>query len=288
MLVALSAAGFGLMPVMALYAYASGLNVSTLLFLRFSLAAVILFGYLFVNGKSGFLNLTWRRMGLFFLLGGVFYALQSFFYFSAIRYMPVPLAVPVFYMYPVFVAIISHFINGERLAKGVVVAIAVCLLGVVLVVGRPGGDLKPAGVFYAAGAAAVYSFYILIGNRVALNAPPVTAASFITLFASLSFLTTGFSTGTLHFRLAGWLPVLGIAVVSTAMPVFSFLAGMNATGPTRASVISMLEPVVSIVGSLVVLQQNMTLVQAAGGLTVLTGAVSVVLATGKAGSGKKT
>jgi len=280
LLVLLSAAGFGLMPVFASYAYATGLNVPTLLFLRFIIGAIILFGYLSLARKKWVA--TRKDLALFFLLGGVLYALQAFGYFSAIRYMPVPLVALILYLYPVFVAVISHFVNKEHLSKKVVWAIAVSLLGMALVLGRPGGNVNLTGLLYALGAAVVYSSYIIIGNRVALNAPPLVASSFIVLFASIPFLVSGALTGSLQFRFPamGWPLVLGVGSLSTALPIFCFLRGMNATGPTRASIVSMLEPVVTIAAAAVLLGQRMSVVQAAGGLLVIGGAALVVLAGG--------
>ncbi|HUW64335.1 MAG TPA: DMT family transporter [Spirochaetia bacterium] len=284
LLVLLSAAGFGLMPIFASYAYESGLNVPTLLFLRFAFAAVILFGYLFVKNKQW--GLTRKQIALLLLLGGVLYTLQSFFYFSSVKYVPVPLAVLLLDLYPVFVAILSSFVNRERPSKSVVFSIVLSLLGIVLVVGRPSGSVSLAGVLYAIGAAVVYSLYIVIASRVALQTPPIVTSSFVVLFASLSFLVSGALTGTLQFRFAtsGWLPAFGVAFFSTSLAIFSFLTGMNTTGPTRASIISMLEPVVSIMASAILLNEQMTFSQIGGGLLVLAGAVSVVLARNRAKS----
>ena len=52
LLILLSAFGFGLMPIFAAYAYAGGVNVPTLLFLRFSLAAICFFSYLSWRGAA--------------------------------------------------------------------------------------------------------------------------------------------------------------------------------------------------------------------------------------------
>ena len=49
LLVFISAFGFGLMPILALYAYRSGINVPTLLFLRFGIAAICLGAYIVVR-----------------------------------------------------------------------------------------------------------------------------------------------------------------------------------------------------------------------------------------------
>ena len=90
LLIMLSAFGFGLMPIFATYAYAGGVNVPTLLFLRFSLAAICLFAYL--CWRRTVWRLRRRELLSLLFLGAVLYTLQSTFYFSAVRYIPASLA----------------------------------------------------------------------------------------------------------------------------------------------------------------------------------------------------
>jgi len=65
------------------------------------------------------------------------------------------------------------------------------------------------------------------------------------------------------------------------MAIFSLLDGMKATGPTNAAIVGMLKPVVSIVASIILLKQHMTIVQAAGGFLIIAGAIIVVLTAGE-------
>jgi drug/metabolite transporter (DMT)-like permease len=45
---------------------------------------------------------------------------------------------------------------------------------------------------------------------------------------------------------SGWLAMLGIIVVSTIIPVVTFLAGLERVGPTNAAMLSTLEPIVTV------------------------------------------
>ena len=69
-LVLLSATGFAFIPIFALYAYDSGVTVTTLLFLRFALAALFFFMYVWFKKKKG--NVSWPQLFYLFLLGGIF------------------------------------------------------------------------------------------------------------------------------------------------------------------------------------------------------------------------
>jgi ornithine cyclodeaminase len=71
--------------------------------------------------------------------------------------------------------------------------------------------------------------------------------------------------------------VLSLALASTIVAILCFFLGMALIGPTRASIGSMLEPVVSIVATAVLLGGGLTWLQLLGAALVLTGATTGVL-----------
>lgn len=280
-LILLSAAGFGLLPIFALFAYESGVSVTTLLFLRFAIAAIVFFGCVFLYSRTW--NVSRRQLVSLLLLGSILYTLQSSAYFLSVKYIPASLATLLLYLYPVFVAILSFFFNKEALSKRLMVSVLLSLGGMVLVLGTPGGDVNVLGVLLALGAAAIYSLYIIIGNRVTSSVPPIVTSAYIALFASMSFFTWGVFTDSLHFSFnkTGWIAIIGVAIFSTVVSMLTFFVGMNKTGPTRASIVSMVEPIVTILFSFVLLHEQMAALQILGGAIVLTGAVLVIIAKEK-------
>jgi drug/metabolite transporter (DMT)-like permease len=271
LLVVVSATGFGLMPIFALYAYAAGLNVPTLLLLRFTLAAIVLLAYLASTGRLR--ALSRRELGALALLGAVLYALQALCYFSAVQYISPALAVLLLYSYPAMVVLLSAALNRALPSVSGLASIGLSLVGMAFVVGSP-GQLNLVGVALAVGAAIVYAVYIIVGDRVSSRVSPLSTSAFVALFASMSFAVTGAATGSLHFDFApgGWWPVIGVAIVSTVIAIGCFFAGVNAIGPTRASILSMVEPVVSIAAAALLLGVSMTGWQRFGGAVVLVGA----------------
>jgi drug/metabolite transporter (DMT)-like permease len=278
LLVLLSATGFAFIPIFALYAYDSGVTVTTLLFLRFAFAALFFFIYLFIKVRHWKVSL--QNLLYLFLLGGICYSMQSSFYFHAVKYIPSSLAALLLYLNPIFVAILSFFINKEKLTKRIVIAIFISLLGMIFVLGAPSGEIKMIGVGLAIGAAIIYSVYIVIGNRVTSQVQPIITSAYIALFAAISFFMWGIFTQTLdfHFDTIGWLPVVGTSLFSSVLAMLTFFTGMNIIGPTKASILSMIEPVITFLLSTIFLQEKMSIVQMVGGLIVLIGAVFVVMA----------
>jgi drug/metabolite transporter (DMT)-like permease len=231
LLVIAAAAGFGLMPIFAQYAYDEGMGVPTLLFLRFSIAAAALLGYLAVTRTL--LWPGWRALARLALLGGVLYAAQSTLYFTAVRYISPTLAVLLLYLYPALVALLVAVIERTPPPMTRVASIALALTGLVIVLGAPTGKVRVAGVLLALGAALTYAVYIVAGDRFSTVLPPFTTAAYIIAFAAVSFAVTGLARGAIDLTISprGWAAVLGVAVISTIVAIGCFFAGLAAVGP---------------------------------------------------------
>ncbi len=279
--VVLSAAAFGFMPIFAVYAYQGGFQIVSLLALRFLLAAVLFFLVIGVTNTRWQINR--KQLLSLVLMGAVMYTAQSFSYFSAVSYIPASLAALLLYTFPVYVAILAFFVEKEPLTKQTVTSILLSLVGLTMILGTSFGQVNLTGVLFALTAAVVYALYIVTGNHLIKDIPPLFATAFISLFASLSFFTIGFSTGTLdfHIQAQAWLALIGIALVSTVLSMFTFFKGLEVIGSTKSSILSTVEPVVTILLSTALLREHLTSLQLLGGLAVLAGSMLVVMARSK-------
>jgi drug/metabolite transporter (DMT)-like permease len=277
----LSATSFALIPVFAIYAYDGGVSTTTLLFLRFAIASIIFFGYIFLKMKNW--QITKKQIVYLILLGGILYTAQSTFYFTSVKYIPASLAALLLYLHPIFVAILSFIFNKEKLSKKIIIAVTLSLTGIVLVLGSPKGNINLIGILFAIGAAVVYSIYIIIGDRVTKKVSPMITCAFITLFSACSLFIGGTFTHTISFQFGkiGWIMAVGVALFCSVIAMFTFFAGMNIIGPTKASILSMIEPVVTFILSTILFHERMAALQLVGGVIVLFGAILVVLASQK-------
>ncbi|WP_312113577.1 DMT family transporter [Brevibacillus reuszeri] len=280
----ISAACFGVMSIFAVYAYGAGVSVSTLLFLRFLFAAILFFGFLVLR-KEG-LRLVKKQIVALFVLGGVLYTLQSLSFFSAVQYIPTSMAALLLYTFPVFVAVLTYFVEKEPLRRKTILAMLISLVGLGLVLGLSFGGIQPVGVMLALAAALFYSVYIVVGNRVVKGLSPFVTAGYISVFAAISTFFVAQKDGGLDlaFGAAGWWALAGIVVFSTVMAIGFFFQGLQLIGSTNASVLSTLEPVVTIVFSALLFGESFTLLQLLGGFAVLAGAVLIVSGKEKAAS----
>ena len=242
LLVGLSAAAFGTLAIFGRIAYSAGIDTFTLLFLRFGLSAILMIGMLWFRGES---LPKGRPLALLVGMGAIGYVGQSYCYLTAIKYASAGLVALLLYLYPTFVAILSFVFLKRRLGALKLVALLLATLGAILTANPQGGQWT--GILLAIGAAMIYSIYIIVGAGVMQQVSAVQSSTVI--FASAGFVYGGLmALNGPHWPTSstGWLAVGAIALIATVIPVVAFLAGLKRIGPTDASMLSTLEPVVTI------------------------------------------
>ncbi len=274
-LTAISALGFSTLPIFGVAAYGAGANVITLLGVRFLIAAALLWAYLLVTRTK----LPDRKTGLqLLLMGGCGYTLMSVLYLSSVaqdRLSP-SLAALLLYTYPAIVALEARWFDKQPLSGRQAAAMGLSMVGLILVLLAPGAGsvFTPTGAGLALGSALVYGTYILFGSRVTRKTTPAVATTFVSTAAALVFLGYGALAGALvPVAWPGWLAIAGTAVFSTVVAVLLFFAGIEHLGPSRASIISTLEPVGTAVLSAAVFADRLSPAQIFGGALVLAGVV---------------
>lgn len=270
LLVAVSAAAFGALPIFARLAYAAGADLYGVLVPRFVLGAAVLAAIAVAGGAR------WprgRAAPALFAMGAVGYTGQSFLYFSALQHADAGLVALLLYSFPFVVAVLAALFLGERLDAARVAALLLAGAGLALTIG--GGAGTPLGVALALGAALVYAVYIVVGTRVLRDVDPLAASSVICAGAAASYVllaaVAGLAGQAPRFpaTAAGWLPVAALVLVSTALAIAAFFAGLRRLGATLTSVISTLEPVVSVALAAAVLGERVGALQALGGAIVV-------------------
>jgi drug/metabolite transporter (DMT)-like permease len=272
----LSAVGFGAMAVFGKLAYDAGVSVDALLLIRFGIAAALLLVIALARGALRGLS---RRSVLTGLGMGVFgYAAQSGLYFSALSRVDASLVALVLYIYPVLVTAAAIALGRERASRRRVSALGVALAGIGLVLsGAATGRFDGLGALLALGAALTYTGYILVGDRVTADVPPLGLAALVCTGATATFGLAGLVRGgvDIGFAPVGWLWLSALALVSTVGAILLFFAGLARVGPSVAAILSILEPVVTVVGAALVFGETLTAAQLLGGALVL-GAVLIV------------
>jgi len=274
----LSAVGFGLMAIFAKEAYRSDVSVTTLLALRFTLAACAFWVIVAARRARAPTSRTpTRRIVLAGLaLGGVGYAAQSGAFFGALTHIDASLAALLLYTYPAVVFGIAIALGSERADRPRVIALGLATAGAALVLAGGGaGALDALGVTLALAAAALYSVYIIVSDRVVAHIDPFLLGALITTGAAVTLSIVGLASGSLRlgFEPAGWAWIAALGLGSTVLAISAFMAGLNLVGPATAAIVSTIEPVVTVVLAMAFFAERLAPIQVVGGILVLTAVI---------------
>jgi len=269
LLIIVSAVSFGTLAIFGRYAFADGLDIFTLLFLRFTLAAIVIAGLLIFRREK---IPHGKELYLLIGMGAVGYVGQSFSYLTAIKFASVGLVALLLYLYPVFVAILSTLFLKEKFTRLKFVALALATLGATMTANPQGG--KWTGILLALSAAAIYSVYIIVGSGVMKKVSAVSSSTVIFASAGIVY---GVLTVVNHphwpSSSSGWLAIAAITLIATIIPVVTFLAGLKLIGPTDASMLSTLEPVVTVLLAAWLFGERLSPIILIGGGLILTAVI---------------
>jgi len=263
----LGAFSFACADVLIKVTFRAGADALTASTLRGIVGLAFLMLWLRFAQKSASVPPRARRIALAL---GVLFAANVFLVFKAVEAIDVPIAILTYFVYPLLTGISAAAVGLEPLSWKGAVAALIAFVGLGVMLGAHPAGLALAGVV-AALAAAVCRVLLLLLTRALLQGVNPLA---ITLYSMVS--------STVLFVLAslvlldwqppatalGWVAViaLGISVMGGILGVF---ASTGRIGPFRTALFMNLEPLLTTIGSAVVLDEVITPVQALGGAVML-------------------
>jgi drug/metabolite transporter (DMT)-like permease len=270
-LVALSALGYATNPIFGKFAYQAGANAVSLLCIRYTFAALGLWGMMLVRREGGGLSLA-RRLQLL-ALGGLGMGVVSLLYFLALEHIRASLATGIFYTYPAFVALAGLF-RGEGLSRWGLAGLLLTGAGTWLLLSNDLGGFTWAGALLILSGSGLYMLYILVSSKWTRGVPAFVSTTYVVTGCALIYWVMALVTRPPLPGPGAYFAGVGLALCSTIMAMMAFFAGLPRVGPTSASIISTLEPVFTAVLAVVALGDRLTLLQTAGVLTVVAGAIA--------------
>jgi drug/metabolite transporter (DMT)-like permease len=279
-LVLVSAVSFGIMPILAKLAYAERVNLITLLTMRFCLAALVMWAlWASRRHEATPAHLTATRLLPLIAMGGL-YVGQSFSYFRAVGIISASATGLLLYTYPVLVTVLAWLFFREALTRRKLAALFLATIGTLLVLGlfslvggqnNQLGTLDPRGVGWALAASGIYSAYIIAGTRFTRGLPALFCSAVVITSAAVVYAFWGLATGQLDFSFGwlGWVWAVAIALVSTVLAIATFFAGLAIIGPSRAAIVSTVEPAVTVGLGTLVLGEILSIEQACGAVLIL-------------------
>ncbi|MDX2446520.1 MAG: DMT family transporter [Desulfobacterales bacterium] len=273
-LLLISGLGFTGSLLMANMATRNGIDVNTSNAVRFFLATVLLWAWHTATGRSQKMMLRDRYAALAL---GVAVFLMGAGYLGATQYIPVSLAVLIFYTGPFFIIIISRFTENEPITTLRLTAICVAFIGLILIMGvKPTASLPIRGILLAFTAAIGMAAFVTGSSLTIRTASPqmVNLHSLFsgTLLFGLFLIVMGGPSGTIG--LSGALKLVGSGL-SIAVGYITFFSGLKIIGPVRASILLNAEPVYTIALAALLLGERLSYTQFMGAALVITGIILI-------------
>jgi drug/metabolite transporter (DMT)-like permease len=221
-----------------------------------------------------------------FLIGILGVAASNYFYYLAIQRTNVATAIIVQYTAPIWVLLYTVARRQQKPTLQRVAAVGLAVTGIALVIGVFGGSglrLDAIGLLAGLLAAFSFAFYNVGGHNVLARHDRWMVLLYTTCSASLFWLVVNppWKVAAAHYSGEQWLFLLLFSLLSVLAPFSFYFAGLQHLEPTRAIVVSCLEPVFSIVIAAVALGEIKRPLQVAGIVLVLAAIIVVQLPDGK-------
>jgi drug/metabolite transporter (DMT)-like permease len=281
---------FAVNGVVAKVILASGISSLRLTEVRITGAAIGLVVALAII-RPELLRVTRAELPFLALFGVCGLVLVQWLYLLAIHRLEIGIALLIQYLAPLMVALWVRFVVRKPVRRTLWLALGLALFGLSLVVQiwrGSGTGLNGLGVLAALGGAVAFAAYILLAEHGVKRRDAVSLTAYGFVFGALFFAVIQpwwtFPSGhvsqdvSLLGNLAGshvpvWALMLWIIVLGAIVPFALFVGALHHIPATRASIVSMFEPVVASAVAWVWLDESLDPVQVVGGAIVLCGIV---------------
>ncbi|MHC1722793.1 MAG: DMT family transporter [Aminipila sp.] len=264
-----SALGFSIIPILATLGHSADITTGTILFYRFFIASCLFFSYCFLKQKP--LLFQSRKNIRYLVIAGTIYSAQCILFFSAFQYISAAVGEVIFYIYPVFVAILSAIFLKEKITKFKVLGIGAAVTGIGIVLYAPGGGIHFSGVILIVLSAFASSCYFIFNKKFTAEISTSIIMTYVCFTCSIIYLFYSIFRGefTVPSEWTVWLYIVLLAIWSTVIGLFCLMKGLKNLEAGMASLVSLSEPLFTILLSYIVLGTALTPIQLVGSAVVI-------------------
>lgn len=253
-------------------------GVLDMLFWRFFIASIWILIFSFFSRDRALLT-SFNLSGLVnvLFLSSIFYSSSTAFYFLASKDTGTGPAMVIFFSFPVFVVLFAWLAYKERISKIAMSALAAIIIGLYLLKGRGASSLNINGIFFGIASALFYAFYIVSSKKHVIKFSPNLLTILICLGNALIFLILAYLTHTLTHptHLRTWIYVISLGIFATAIPIQLLFIGLKYVSPIKASILTVTEPVMTLLVGMLLLGETVSMIQMAGVFIILLGATLI-------------
>ena len=278
--------GFALGGVAAKVLREADMDAFRLTQIRSTGAGLILLAFAIIKGKDQ-LRARKEEIKDLLLFGIIGVAAVTSFYFFAIKYLFVSVALIIEFTASIWIALYLKFVKKKHISPIMWLGIACAFFGLVLVSQIwSGSSLHPLGVAVAFADAFALSYYFITAERLTQTRTSLSlmtwgigvAAIFWAIILPwwtfpFEYLTDSYSlSGNLsEYNAPGWALLLWIVIIGTVIPYLLTVTGIRELSAGTSSVIGMIEPIFAGVIAWIILNEALSGVQLIGCAVVLLG-----------------
>lgn len=214
------------------------------------------------------------------LLGMTGIFAYNFFFFKGLTTISAGRASIIVATNPIFIAALSVLFFKERLNRVKAVGIALSVTGAIVAIsrGNPAEFLTGSlgwGEVYIFGCVASWVAYSLIGKALMAELSPLASVTYSSAVGALCLLIpaflAGFTRDVSQYSTSSWVGILYLAIFGTVLGFRWYYEGIQAIGPSRASIFINFVPISAIVLAFLALREPITLSLGAGAVLVSLG-----------------
>jgi drug/metabolite transporter (DMT)-like permease len=258
---------FGVMTQVTLDA---GASVGTVLSVRLLLAAAVLWPLIWlIRRRRPNRRQVWAGLAL-----GVGFSAHAWLFASSLTRLDAGLVDMLLFTYPALVVLGAVGLRRERWSGRSGIALLITTAGTGLVLAGGVGSIDPLGAALALAAAVFYSVYILTSADELERTDPVVLTALVTTAAAGMLTVAGIAQSdvSLDVGMGGFALIAAVTVFSMA-GMGTFIAGIKFLGPSRASIVSAVQPALTPVLGFAAFGDRLGPAQMLGGVLVIAGVV---------------
>ena len=267
----ISAFTYGLIPLFMIpIKKAEAFSVDATLFYRFLIASGSILIFLFYQKERLRINF---REGMIMSILGLLYALSAEFLFLAYDYLSPGIASTIFFSYPIIVALVLVLFYKEKITIPTILSLLLVIVGVGVLSIKEGEAFNYMGLAISVFGALVYALYILVVNKVRIEASGVKISFYSMLFSALYFLVK-----TILFSESIAIPSLSFAgnltlfaIITTALSLVTLVYAVRYIGSTPTAIMGAFEPIVAVLISIGLFGEALTSSLVIGGVVIIAG-----------------
>ncbi|ACN83353.1 DMT family transporter [Brachyspira hyodysenteriae] len=281
LLVIIGSIAYGFLPIFVKNIIAYNYSSLSIVFYRYFLTAIFLFIIILVTKKS--FKITKRQFIELFIFSIIGLGLTFFFLSQSLLYISAGLSNMIHFGYPVIVLLVMIFMFKEKANILKILSIIFAVVGIVLLTQVVEVE-SFLGVIYALITTITYGSYIIANKKCSFSEVDTMVSLFyMSLFVSIAFFIAGMFTGSLQV-LNNLYVFWNFAVISLVCTIFSLgllLYGVKRLGSSLASILNMFEPATTVVASIFIYKESLTINIIIGSILIILSTISMVIGSKK-------